>query len=118
MKDVIKYKYFLGSLHYSSNDEIFYGKLEGIDDLVTFEGKSVEELKSSFKEAVEDYLIICRETRKPIYKPYKGTFNIRIKPELHKKAARISAELGISLNQLVERAIAEIIENKNLKPSK
>lgn len=118
MKDVIKYNDFLGSLHYNSEDEIFYGKLEGVDDLVTFEGKSVEELKSAFKEAVEDYLNICKETDKPIYKPYKGTFNIRIKPELHKKAAKKSAELGISLNQLVEKAIAEIIDISNQNSSK
>jgi len=118
MKDVIKYKEFLGSLHFSAEDEIFYGKIEGIDDLVSFEGKSVDELKKCFEEAVEDYLSICRETNKPIYKSFKGTFNIRINPDLHKKAARISAELGISLNQFVERAISEIVENQDLSTSK
>ena len=113
MRDVLKYKEFLGSLHYNSDDEIFYGKLEGIDDLVTFEGTSVEELKAAFHEAVEDYINICRESGKQVYKAFKGSFNIRIKPELHKKAAKKSAELGISLNQLVERAITEMIENRN-----
>lgn len=112
MRDIISYKDFIGSLHFDSEDEIFYGKLEGIDDLVTFEGASVGELKSAFKEAVEDYLNICRETGKQVYKSFKGTFNIRINPELHKKAAKKSTELGISLNQLVERAITEMIENR------
>jgi len=111
MKDIIKYKDFVGSLHFDSDDEIFYGKLEGVDDMITFEGASVRELKSTFKEAVEDYLNICEEIGKPVYKSFKGTFNIRINPELHKKAAKKSVELGISLNQFVERAISEMIEN-------
>ena len=68
MRDIIRYKDFIGSLHFDSKDEIFYGKLEGIDDLVTFEGASVGELKSAFKEAVDDYLNICRETGNSITK--------------------------------------------------
>ena len=109
MKDVMKYKEFLASIHYSAEDEVFYGKLEGIDDSITFEGDSVEELKSSFEEAVEDYIKVCDEIGKDPQKSFKGSFNIRIKPELHKQATRRSIELGISLNQLVERAIASYV---------
>ncbi len=115
MKDVIKYKNFIGSVHYSAEDNVFYGKLEGIDDLVTFEGDSVEELKNALAEAVEDYTELCHETGKPLYKPYKGSFNIRIKPDLHRKAALKSTELGISLNQLVEKAICDILDKQDLK---
>ncbi len=114
MKDVLKYKDFIGSVHYSAEDEAFYGKLEGIDDLITFEGNSVDDLKSSFREAVNDYLEICASTGKSHQKSYKGSFNVRINPDLHKKAAYKSIELGISLNQLVEKAIRELLSNENL----
>ena len=67
-------------------------------------------LKEAFVEAVEDYDELCLKTGKSGEKSYKGSFNIRIAPELHRKAARKSTELGISLNQLVETAIRQLIE--------
>ena len=63
MKDSITYKDFIGSVHYNSNDEVFYGKIEEIDDLVTFEGKSKRELKKSFQEGVNDYILIFKTTK-------------------------------------------------------
>jgi len=109
MKDVLRYKDFIGSVHFSAEDECFFGKIEGIDDLVTFEGRDVGDLKRSFREAVEDYVDLCQRTGKPLFKSYVGTFNIRMPAELHRKAARKSALLGISLNQLVQRAIEKEI---------
>ncbi|MBM3295461.1 MAG: type II toxin-antitoxin system HicB family antitoxin [Candidatus Aminicenantes bacterium] len=105
MKDVLQYKNFIGSVHFSAEDDCFYGKIEGIDDLVTFEGRDVDELKCSFREAVEDYIGLCRAAGKPFHKSCKGSFNVRMPAELHRKAARRSALLGISLNQLVQRAV-------------
>lgn len=110
MKDLLKYKKYIGSVHFSSEDDVFYGKLEGIDDLVTFEADSVKNLKSAFREAVEDYAELCQKAGKSPEKSYKGSFNIRIDPDLHKKAARRSIELGLSLNQLVEKAISNILQ--------
>ena len=113
MKDILKLKDFIGSVHFSTDDEVFYGKIEGIDDLVTFEGTTVKEIKKSFNEAVEDYIELCRKTGKKIFKSYKGSFNIRISPSLHKKAVQKSHILGISLNQLVKNAIErEVLNNK------
>lgn len=105
MKDVLRHGDFIGSVHFSAEDDCFYGKLEGVDDLVTFEGRDVGELKRSFREAVDDYVDLCRRAGKPLFKSYGGTFNIRMPAELHRKAARRSALLGISLNQLVQRAV-------------
>ena len=118
MKDILKHKDFIGSVHYSAEDEVFFGKLEGIDDLVTFEGKCVDELKLSFRKAIEDYLEICKSTGKSPQKSYKGSFNIRINPDLHKQAAKKSVELGISLNQLVEKAIHELLKNNKKQATK
>jgi len=111
MKDILKYKDFIGTVHYSTEDEVFFGKLEGIDDLITFEGNNVDQLKRSFQEAVEDYVAICKSVGKAPHKSYKGTFNVRIKPNLHKLAAYKSVELGMSLNQFVEQAINDKLIN-------
>ena len=111
MKDVLNHKGFLGSVHFSAEDECFFGKIEGIDDLVTFEGQDVKGIKKSFREAVEDYVELCKITKKPLLKSYKGSFNIRIAPDLHKKAVQKSLMLGISLNQLVQKAIEREVES-------
>jgi len=105
MKNTLLHKNFVGSIYYSPEDECFHGRVEGIDDLVTFEGRSVAELKKSFKEAVEDYIGLCRKVGKSLSKSYAGNFNVRIPPDLHKRAARKSASEGITLNRLVRRAI-------------
>ncbi len=105
MKDILQYKEFIGSVHFDSDDEIFYGKIEGVNDLITFEGKSVSEIKESFEEAVEDYIAICNTTGKHIHKSFRGNFNVRITPDLHKEAATKSQILGISLNKFVQKAL-------------
>ena len=92
-------------MHFSSEDEVFYGKLLGIDDLVNFEGASVKELKKAFHEAVNDYLETCKELGKEPNKTYKGTFNVRITTDLHKEAAFFAASHNISLNDFVKTAI-------------
>lgn len=111
MKDVMTYKGYIGSVHYSEEDEVFHGKIEGIDDLVSFEGTSVRELKKAFHEAVDDYLAYCKKTGKEPNRPYKGSFNIRIKPDLHRRAMIEARKKGISLNQLVQQAIQREVEH-------
>lgn len=105
MTDKLKYKDFIGSVHFSAEDEIFYGKIEGINDLVTFEGTTVLKLKTAFKEAIEDYIELCKETGKEIFKSFKGSFNVSVNPELHSKAFEQALLEGKSLNQFIKEAI-------------
>lgn len=105
MKDLLTYKDFTGSVHFSAADKVFHGKLEGIEDLVTFEGQSVAELTTAFHEAVEDYIELCKKVGKEPVKTCKGKFNVRVSFDLHRKAAEKATRLGISLNQLVQRAL-------------
>ncbi len=116
MKDVLVYKDYIGSVHFNANDEVFFGKIEGIDDLVSFEGDSVIELKKAFEEAVNDYLEICKEYGKKTDKSYKGSFNVRIAPDIHKKATRLALMKGMSLNQFIQKAVEEevIRESSNV----
>lgn len=61
MTDVMEYRGYVGSVHFSSEDEVFHGKLEGIRDLVTYEGTDVNSLKQSFRDAVDDYFETCQK---------------------------------------------------------
>ncbi len=105
MKDTLNYKGFIGSVHFRAEDEVFHGKIEGIEDLVTFEGESVRDLIKAFHEEVDDYITLCRKVGKEPLKSYKGSLNVRMPPAIHRKAAEKAALLGISLNQLIQRAI-------------
>lgn len=112
MNDILQYKDYVASIHFSSADEVFYGKILGIDDLISFEGASVKELKKSFQEAVEDYLETCKGLGKEPNKTYKGTFNVRIGTELHRDAAVYAAIQNMSLNDFVKTAIDFALLNK------
>ena len=105
MKNTITYKSFIGSLQFSQSDKTFFGKIEGINDLVTFEGKKVEDLIKAFHEAVDDYLDICRQKKKEPHKSFKGSFNVRVAPEIHAKAYHSAKSLNLSLNQFVRKSI-------------
>lgn len=56
MKNILSYKGFIGSVNFSAKDRAFYGKIEGIDDLVTFEGTTVDELEEAFQYMVEEHI--------------------------------------------------------------
>jgi predicted HicB family RNase H-like nuclease len=105
MKDVITYKGFIGSVHFAAEDKLFYGKIEGINDLITFEGETVKQLEEGFKYMVDEHIKDCEKHNLPLEKSYKGNLNIRLAPELHKKAAQNAALRGISLNQYINEAI-------------
>ena len=114
--NTLKYKGYIGSVAYSEPDKVFYGKLEGIDDLVNYEGESVQELTSAFHEAVEDYLIFCEEHNCKPEKSYSGAFNVRVAPCLHRDIANLAAEAGISINAFVKRALAEAVKHPCVEP--
>jgi len=113
MKNIITYKKFLGTINFSPEDDILFGKIEGINDLVTFEGKSVDEITKSFQYAVDDYLEICERTGKEVYKSLKGSFNVRIPPEMHYLADQKAKQLRISLNQFVQEAIKKELKTES-----
>ncbi|MBV5330354.1 MAG: type II toxin-antitoxin system HicB family antitoxin [Chlorobium sp.] len=114
MKDVLIYKEYIGSVHFNADDEVFFGKIEGVEDLITFEGNSVLEVKGAFEEAVNDYIELCKENGKKLEKSYMGSFNIRIAPEIHKKAKRLALMKGISLNQFIQKAVEEEVIRESI----
>lgn len=107
MADLMNYKGYRATAQFSEEDGCFIGRVVGIDDVIGFEGSTVEELQKMFHESVDSYVEWCRARGKKPEKEYKGTFNVRISPEKHGAAAKKAAELGISLNQFVSEAIEE-----------
>jgi predicted HicB family RNase H-like nuclease len=113
MNEILEYKTYYASVNFSAKDEVFYGKIIGINDSVTFEGTTVRELKNAFHEAVDDYLEACKEVGKEPEKTYKGSFNVRISAELHREVAKQAAQQNMSLNDFVRYAL-DFTLNKTL----
>lgn len=105
MNDVLEYKKYYAIIQFSAEDDVFYGRIVGINDSISFEGTSVGGLKKAFREAVDDYLETCGQLGKEPEKSYKGSFNVRIPSELHRQAARVAAVKNMSLNDFVRYAI-------------
>ena len=113
MKDALKYKGFIGSVHFAAEDRVFYGKVEGVNDLITLEGSTVDDLEKGFKYMVDEHIKDCEKNNTPVEKSYKGNLNIRLSPELHKKAAHNATIKGISLNQYINEAIKKEIASSD-----
>ena len=103
--NTLKYKDFLGSVNFSEKDGVFFGKIEGIDGLVNFEGESVKELTEAFHEAVDDYLAYCEEEGIEAHKSYTGVLNIRISPETHRRIVVLAKQMGVSINSFIKSTL-------------
>jgi predicted HicB family RNase H-like nuclease len=114
MNDMMQYKNYVGSVHYSDEDQIFYGKVEYIRSLISFEGENVISLRANFEEAIDDYLALCQEKGIEPEKPFKGSFNVRVGSQLHRQAALFAQERGLNLNKLVTDALESYLREKSL----
>ncbi len=113
MKNILEYKGYHTRIEFDAEDMILYGKIEGINDLVTFESDSLETIAESFHKAVEDYLDYCARMKRPPDKEFKGSFNIRISPETHKDAYLKAFKKGISLNSYIGETIERDLYGKS-----
>ena len=109
MKNLLNYKGYFGSVEFSDEDNIFHGRIIGINDRITYEGDNVKSLRQDFNAAVDEYLDTCAELGKEPEKSYKGTFNVRIEPALHRQLVVYSSSHGKSLNAVVAEAISNYV---------
>lgn len=109
MNGMMEYKGYVGSAEFSAEDGVFFGKVQGVGTLISYEGTSVDQLTEDFHSAVDDYLDVCAAEGKKPEKGYRGTFNIHISPELHRKAAIAALSEQITLNRFVERSIEQAV---------
>lgn len=101
----LKYKNYIGSAEIDLDDNTLRGKLLFIRDLVTYEANSPAELKNEFEAAIDEYLDDCVAIEKEPDKPFKGVFNVRIRPSLHREIARCALKDSKSLNEYVSSVL-------------
>jgi predicted HicB family RNase H-like nuclease len=109
MSQTLAYKGYDGSVLYSSEDRILHGRILGIRDMVTFEGENVKELEENFKQAVDEYLSFCEAEGKKPNTPFKGSLNVRLTGELHRRAALLAEEKSENLNKLINDAVEKYL---------
>ena len=108
--NTMTYKGYLGSVAFSEKDNVFFGKIEGINGLVNFEGESVQELTAAFHEAVDDYLAYCKDEGIEPDKSYTGVLNVRLTPTVHRQIAMLARQAVLTLNAYIKETLEEKIE--------
>ena len=111
MDNILGYKGYYTKVQYSAEDNILFGKIEGIRDLVNFECDNLSDVEREFHIAVDDYLAFCEEVGQEPDKVFRGSFNVRIAPELHKAAAIKADQQGKTLNAFVADAIQNAVDD-------
>ena len=115
MANVIQYRGYHAKIDYSAEDNMLIGSVINIRDSLHFHGNSIPEIPQYFHDSIDHYLEVCEKIGKTPDKEYKGSFNIRIPQDLHRKAALMAEEEGISLNQLIQNAIEGIVNPEKYK---
>ena len=102
MNNTIQYKGYVGSVEFSEKDGLFFGKVRGIRSLISYEGENAQELLSDFHAAIDDYLHACEAEEKEPDVAFKGSFNVRLSPELHRKLFIYTTAHQMSINKYIE----------------
>lgn len=110
----MEHKGYSARIEYDEDLEAFHGQVLNINDVITFEGRSIEELRRELEASVDDYLAWCEERGEDPDRPFSGKFLLRIDPETHRRAALAAGRAGLSLTAWVggaiERALREDAE--------
>lgn len=113
MKQILEHNGYQGSAEVSIEDNCLFGKILFINDLVMYSAETLDGLVNEFKAAVDDYLATCLQVGKEAEKPFKGSLNVRITPDLHRKAALVAAKEDVSLNVVISKAIEAYVTRQD-----
>lgn len=102
---MLKYKGYTGYVEFDDEARIFHGEVLDLRDVITFQGKSVEEIERAFRDSVDDYLEFCKQRGEEPDKPFSGRLMLRLPPHLHRKAYVNAKREGKSLNQWIEEKL-------------
>lgn len=108
--NILSYKGYQGVFEYDAEADIFHGDVLNTTDVITFQGRSIDELKDALADSVEDYLEFCAKVGKTPDKPYSGKFNLRVDQELHRRISAAAVSSGKSLNQWVVDNLKELVK--------
>ena len=110
--NAMKYKGYIGLIEYNDEDRLFYGKVQGILDVLTFQGATVDELEKDFHEMIDEYLVLCEKRGRSPEKPFSGRFSTRLNPETHRLIALAAKSKGKSINAWVSETLAHIAQEQ------
>jgi predicted HicB family RNase H-like nuclease len=110
--NVLSYEGYVGSIEFSLSDNYLHGKVQGLSKiLISYKGRTLDDLRADFKKSIDEYLIDCQKTGADPQKPFKGALNVRLSPGLHKQAALVASKNGISLNALIRKAVEQEVKS-------
>lgn len=98
---MLSHKGYSGTVKFDAEEEVFHGEVNGLRDVVTFQGRSVREIKRAFRESIDDYLELCQETGRSPDKPFSGRLIVRMPPDLHRALHNLAAADQVSLNRVI-----------------
>ena len=104
---MLTHKGYTGHVAFDDEADIFHGEVLDLRDVITFQGKSVDEIRQAFEDSVDDYLEFCAERGEEPDKPFSGKLMLRLPPELHRKVYTSSKQEGKSLNQWITERLAQ-----------
>ena len=110
MKDFMHYKNYYGSVHFDDSDLFFYGKVEFIRASVTYEATNARGLRKAFEEAVDDYLDLCKKQDIEPEVPFKGSLNVRLGPDLHRRIAIAAEQQDSSINKFIVETLSQAVK--------
>jgi predicted HicB family RNase H-like nuclease len=102
---MMKYKEYIAKVAFDDKAEIFHGEVANLKDVITFQGKSVKELKKAFKDSVDDYLAFCKERGEEPERPFSGKFPVRATPEEHQLFYLAAMRAHKSMNTWVRETL-------------
>jgi len=115
----MEYKGYVGKVEFDEEAGIFHGEVIDTRDVITFQGRSVDELKTAFQESIDDYLAFCKQRGEEPNKPFSGQFVTRVPPELHREVNLAASVSGRSLNAwVVEQLQAGVARIRSIKAAK
>lgn len=102
---MMTYRGYAGKVEFDDDAMIFHGEVIGIKDVVTFQGRSVDEIEKAFHDSVDDYLTFCESRNEAPDRPFSGKFIARLSPEVHRKIVMEAKKEGVSLNTWLNRRL-------------
>lgn len=111
MKNTISYKNYTGTVEFDEKKGVFFGKVLGMRHAITYSGTSADELIKDFHTATDNYLKSCERKKEAPERPFKGSFNVRVSPDMHREAAEFARDHNVTLNTFVNQALREYFRN-------
>ena len=109
MRNILSFRGFTARIEFDSNDNVFFGRVLGVRDIIGFHGETVEELTADFHNAINHYLDVCEQRGEKPQKAYSGKLTLRIPPNIYADIAAAAAHTGKSINKWVADTFEQVI---------